>query len=76
MKCSKKNLTEMEKRLKKSSDKKICGVCGGVAEYLGIDPTVVRALYAALTLFSAAFPGVILYFVLAIIMPSDEYRCQ
>ena len=62
----------MEKRLMKSADKKFCGVCGGIANYFDIDPTIIRAIYAALTLFSAAFPGIILYFVLAVVMPSEN----
>lgn len=62
----------MEKRLMKSADKKFCGVCGGIANYFDIDPTIIRAIYAALTLFSAAFPGIILYFVLAVVMPSEH----
>ena len=62
----------MEKRLMKSADKKFCGVCGGIANYFDIDPTIIRVIYAALTLFSAAFPGIILYFVLAVVMPSEN----
>lgn len=59
----------MEKKLVRSTDKKICGVCAGVAEFFGIDVTVMRVIYALLTVFSAAFPGVVLYIILAIIMP-------
>ena len=54
--------------------KMICGVCGGLAEYFDIDPTVVRVVYAALSLFSACFPGIILYILLLIIMPPAEYH--
>lgn len=61
----------MEKRLtKSSSDRMLCGVCGGLAEYLNLDPTLVRIGYAALTIFSAAFPGLLLYIVMAIVMPT------
>lgn len=59
----------MEKKLCKSIDKKLCGVCGGVAEYLDIDPTIIRIAYAALTIFTAGFLGVILYVVMAFAMP-------
>ena len=59
----------MEKKFERSTDKKICGVCAGVAEFFGIDVTVMRVIYALLTVFSAAFPGVVLYIILAIIMP-------
>lgn len=57
------------KRLTRSSDQWIAGVCGGIADYLGIDPTVVRAIYAALSLFSAGFPGLLLYLILWALIP-------
>ena len=60
----------MSKRLTKSAtDKKWCGVLGGLAEYMDMDPTLVRIGYSALTLFCAGFPGFILYFVMAFVMP-------
>ncbi|HUJ37589.1 MAG TPA: PspC domain-containing protein [Hyphomicrobium sp.] len=49
----------------------IAGVCGGIAKWLGLDPTIVRVIYAALTLLSAAFPGVIIYILLWILMPRE-----
>jgi len=49
----------------------IAGVCGGIAEYFDIDPTLVRIGYVLLSIVSAAFPGVLLYFLLAVIMPQD-----
>ena len=57
------------KKLQKSLDKQLCGVCGGIANYLDVDPTLVRVLWAVLTLFSSAFPGVMIYLALAICMP-------
>jgi len=60
----------MTKLVKSTYDKKIAGVCGGIAEYFGIDPTVVRVAYAVLTVVSAAFPGILLYIILAVIMPN------
>lgn len=60
----------MEKKLMKSTDKTLCGVCGGLAEYFDLDPTLVRIGYAALSIFSACFPGLLLYIVMAVIMPS------
>ena len=62
----------MEKKLTKSNDKKISGVCAGLAEYFDVDVTLVRVLYAVLTFFSAAFPGVILYIIMALIMPKAD----
>jgi phage shock protein C len=60
----------MEKKLTRSNDKVISGVCSGIAEYFDVDPTLVRVGYAALSVFSAGFPGLILYIILAIIMPN------
>lgn len=61
----------MEKKLTKCNDKKVSGVCSGLAKYLDLDPTIVRVGYAAVTIFSAAIPGIVLYFVLAVIMPDE-----
>lgn len=62
----------MNKRLYKSStDKKICGVCAGLAEYFNIDPTIVRILVVCITVFTAVMPCIIVYFILAAIMPEN-----
>lgn len=60
----------MQKKLMRSAtDKMLCGVCAGLADYFDVDPTMMRAAYAFLSVFAAGFPGLILYVVLAIIMP-------
>ena len=71
----------MEKKLYRSrTDKKICGVCGGLAKYLNTDPTIVRLLVVLLTLFVGG--GLIAYIVCALIMPEEpeniveEAPCQ
>lgn len=48
----------------------IAGVCGGIADWLGWDPTLVRILYFVGSILSVAFPGLIVYLVLWLIMPS------
>ncbi len=53
-------------------DKKIAGVCAGVARYLDADPTLVRVIWLVLTLFTAVFPGVLAYLVGWIAMPADH----
>lgn len=58
------------KKLYRSSSRILAGVCGGIAEYFDVDPTLIRVLYAVLTLFSAAFPGLLLYIILIILMPN------
>ena len=61
-----------EKRLTKSAtDRKLCGVCGGIAKHLDIDSTLLRILWLVLTIFSAGFPGLILYLICALIMPNE-----
>lgn len=62
----------MDKKLRKSNDKCIAGVCAGIAEFLDLDPTLVRIGYAALTLFTAAFPGVLLYIIMWAIVPQPQ----
>jgi phage shock protein C len=49
----------------------IAGVCGGLAEWLGWSPTWVRVLYVIGSVISVAFPGMIVYVILWIVMPSD-----
>lgn len=61
----------MKKRLYRSTnDVMLAGVCGGVAEFLGIDPTIVRLIWAVLS-FSAGM-GMWLYIIAAIIIPKDD----
>jgi len=50
----------------------IAGVVGGLAKYFDLDPTVLRIVYVLVSLFSAAFPGIILYLILWVIMPLEE----
>lgn len=50
----------------------IGGVCGGLAEWLGWDVTLVRVLYIIVSIFSAGFPGVLAYIILWIIMPEEN----
>ncbi len=52
-----------------STNKVLAGVCGGIAEWLGWDPTVVRVAYVLVSILSAAFPGILVYILLWILMP-------
>jgi phage shock protein PspC (stress-responsive transcriptional regulator) len=54
------------------SNRMIAGVCGGLAEWLGWDPTLVRILFVLVSIFSAAFPGILIYVILWILMPERE----
>ena len=57
------------KKLTLSRDRMIGGVCGGIAEYFGLDATLVRIAYALLTVFTSGFPGFLLYIILWFVMP-------
>lgn len=57
---------EQKKLYRSSSNKMICGVCGGVSEYINIDPTVVRLLWV---IFAFSGFGILAYFIAAIVMP-------
>ena len=65
-----------EKKLTRSNDKMIAGVCAGLAEYFGLDVTLVRVLYVLVSILSAAFPGIIVYIVLMFLMPPPEAAVQ
>lgn len=60
-----------EKRLAKSfSNRMICGVCGGIGEYFNIDPTVIRLIWAILSVCGIG-SGIIVYIIAAVIMPES-----
>ena len=59
----------MKKLYKSSTDKKLCGVCGGIAEYFEFDPTIVRILWILFTLFVGC--GILAYLICALVMPKE-----
>ena len=59
----------MKKLYRSKSDRKLAGVCGGLAEYLNIDPTIIRVIWAITSLF--ALVGIIAYVVCAVIIPEE-----
>ena len=61
----------MQKELRRSAtDVRICGVCGGIAEYLGVDSNVVRLIWVAVSLFAGT--GLLLYILAAVLMPKAQ----
>ena len=57
------------RKLKKTPhDKMVAGVCGGIADYFGIDSTLVRVGYVILSVLATGFPGLIVYIILAFVM--------
>jgi len=57
----------MKKLTKSNTNRVLAGVCGGIAEYFGCDPTIIRLLFIALSIFVGS--GLLLYILAAIIMP-------
>jgi len=60
----------MARLTRSSSDKLLLGVCGGLAHRFGLDPTLVRILFALATIVGVGSP-ILFYFLLAVIMPRD-----
>jgi phage shock protein PspC (stress-responsive transcriptional regulator) len=59
-------------RLRRSNNRVIAGVCGGIAERFGWSPRRVRIIYVLVSILSAAFPGTLVYLILWFIMPGPE----
>jgi len=62
----------MKKLHRSNKNRMIAGVCGGIAEYFDFDPTVVRIVYVLVSVISVAFPGILFYLLMWIIMPQAE----
>ena len=66
-------MTEDDGRLRRSrSNRMIAGVIGGLARYFSIDPTMARVIYVILSVVSVAFPGILVYILLWLIMPEGD----
>ena len=59
-------------KLKRSKDRMIAGVCGGIAEWLGWKADRVRVAYVIVSILSIAFPGIIMYLLLWLLMPDAD----
>ena len=57
----------MKKLYKSDVDRKLCGVCGGIAEYFGIDSTIVRLIWVVLVVFFGT--GILVYIIAALVIP-------
>jgi len=61
------------KQLNRSNkEKMIAGVCGGIAKYFDMDPSIVRIIYVVVSVLSVAFPGILVYIIMWIIIPKSE----
>ena len=62
----------MTKKLYRSRhDAKVCGICGGIGEYLNIDPTLIRLLAVVAIFMMTIVPGLVVYFIIALIIPRE-----
>lgn len=64
--------SEPRRKLTRSRNKMIAGVCGGIAEYFQLDPTLVRVAYVLVSILSVAFPGILAYIILMFVMPPPD----
>lgn len=62
----------MKKLYRSNTDKKLCGVCGGLAEYFDIDPTIIRLIFIFLTLFGGG--GLLIYLICALVIPKSPIQ--
>lgn len=62
-------MAETRQLTRSSTDKMLGGVCAGIAEHFGWDPTAVRLAYVLISLLSAGFPGLLIYVILWIVVP-------
>ena len=60
-----------DKKLVRSANKKIAGVCGGLAEFFGLDASIIRIIWLLATIFTA-FAGVLIYIILMLVMPAQK----
>ena len=66
-------MPDVSRPLRRSrTNRQIAGVIGGLAEYLRIDPTVLRVIYVVGSIVSAAFPGILVYILLWLLIPETE----
>ena len=74
--CNKKMKTINKKLYRSNENKVIFGVMGGFGEYLDVDPVLLRVIYIFLSVFTAFFPGVIAYILMAIVVPKKAEKIE
>ncbi|MEE1272310.1 MAG: PspC domain-containing protein [Bacteroidales bacterium] len=62
----------MKKLYRSNINRKLCGVCGGLAEYFDLDPTIIRLLVVILTLFGGG--GLLIYLICALVIPNNPIQ--
>lgn len=61
----------MKRLIRSTTDRWIAGICGGMGEYLEIDPNVIRVIWVIVTVLSGFFPGILIYILLWFILPEE-----
>jgi len=51
----------------------LAGICGGLANFLDVDPTIIRLIFALATFFTVVFPGILIYLIMWIVVPKEQY---
>jgi phage shock protein PspC (stress-responsive transcriptional regulator) len=67
-------MVPVRRLMRSGNDRMLTGVCGGIARYLGMDPTVVRILYVAGTIFTGFVFGLLAYIIMSFVAPLDDER--
>jgi phage shock protein PspC (stress-responsive transcriptional regulator) len=62
---------DMKKLVRSKANRMVCGVCGGIGEYLNVDPTIVRLVWVVVSLLSCG-TGLLAYLIAAIVVPEDN----
>lgn len=62
----------MKKLYRSNTNRKLCGVCGGLAEHFDIDPTIIRLIFVFLTLFGGG--GLLIYLICALVIPKSPIQ--
>jgi phage shock protein PspC (stress-responsive transcriptional regulator) len=62
---------DMKKLVRSKTNRMVCGVCGGIGEYLNVDPTIVRLVWVVVSLVSCG-TGLLAYLIAAIVVPEDN----
>ena len=65
---------EEKKLIRPRTGRQFSGVCAALANFFGLDVSLVRIIYVLLTIFSAAFPGILIYIILLILIPEEKNR--
>ncbi len=61
----------MKKLYRSKTERNLAGVCGGIAAYFNIDPTIIRLIWVFVSLMSASIPGILIYFICALVIPEE-----